>query len=60
MKYRCINGHEFGEPLEKLYCLETWGRFGGSPAEYIDMCPECGIEDYDKIEEKENENNRCL
>ena len=43
MSYACVCGWR-GNREPELYCVakETWGHWGGTPAEYEYSCPACG------------------
>jgi hypothetical protein len=45
-KYACVCGwHGNNEPESRCISKETWGYWGGEPAEYANECPACGGEE---------------
>jgi len=50
-RYKCHEGHYFTKPNSHTFEQATWGYSGGTPEDWDWVCPECGAEDFDKLEE---------
>ena len=60
MMYVCNHcGAMFEEPETERICLEDYygvgGAFGNSNYGYIDVCPECGSDNFDEVYEDDTE-----